>query len=157
MKPLVFKLNSWHYWLAADVGNFSKYKTNSNICEYARAVLKGAMIVAVVTALLAALAYWITITVVFWVVVIQYGALFDAPGPMILSAIVGIFGIAAFIAEGIPWMFRKARRAVYDMRHGSGYQERVKIDNFITKAYRSWKEQTCVCVTLIGDDTSDDH
>ena len=155
MKPLVFKLNSWHYWLAADVGNFSKYKTSSNICEYTRAVLKGAMIVAVVTALLAALAYWATITVVFWVVVIQYG-FFEATGPVALTAIIAIVSVAVLIAEGIPWVFRKARRAVYDMRHTSGYQERANIDNFITKAYRSWKEKTCVRVTLIGDDPSNE-
>lgn len=152
MKPFVFSRDSWHYWLAKDVGNFRSYRTESNICEYTRAVLKGAMIVIAVAASALAMLYWITITLVWWVVVLQHG-FFEATGPIVLSLVVGIFGSAILIMEGLPWLFKKARRKLYDARGGS--HRAVKTDTFITKAYRSWKDKTCVKVTLIGD-TSDE-
>ena len=149
MKPFVFNKDSWHYWLATDVGNFSKYRDDSNICEYTRAVIKGAMNVTLIAAVALALVYWITITIVWWVVILQYG-FFEATGPIVLSATTGILTVAILIMEGIPWAYRKGKRVVYDMRHKDGYRAPVKVDNFLTRAYRSWKEKTCVRVTLVG-------
>ena len=149
MKPFVFNKDSWHYWLATEVGAFSKYRTDSNICEYTRAVLKGVLLLTFFAAVFSAIVYWITITVVWWVVILQHG-FFEAEGPIVLSAIVGIFCTAWFIGGGIPWAYRKVKRAVYEARYPDGYREKIVTDNFLTHAYRSWKEKTCVRVTLVG-------
>lgn len=152
MKPFVFNKDSWHYWLATELTSFSKYKTESNICEYTRAVLKGAFWATVGLAVALGLIYWVVITLVWWVVVFQHG-FFDEPAPIVLSAIVGIFAFSAGVSEGVPRLWKKARRKLYDSRQAK--REKVKTDNFITEAYRSWKEKTCVRVTLV-EDTSDE-
>ena len=151
MKPFVFSKDSWHYWLATEVGNFKDYIENTDICTYTRAVIKGAFWATVAVAVMCGLAYWITITLVWWVVVLQHG-FFDAGGPIVLTAIVVIFGGSALIAEGVPWLYRKARNRI-----GANVtrREKVKTDTFVTEAYRSWKEKTCVCVTIVGEASND--
>ena len=146
MKPFVFNKDSWHYWLATELTSFGKFKTETNICEYTRAVLKGAFWAAVGLAVALGLIYWVVITIVWWVVVLQHG-FFHEPLPIVLSSIVGIFGVSALIGTGVPWLWKKARRKLYDSRQAK--REKVKTDNFITEAYRSWKEKTCVRVTLV--------
>ena len=152
MKPFVFNKDSWHYWVATELTSFSKFKTETNICEYTRAVLKGAFWAAVGLAVALGLIYWVVITLVWWVVVLQHG-FFDASAPIILSAIVGIFSVGALVAEGVPWLWKKARRKLYDSQQTK--REKVKTDNFITEAYRSWKEKTCVRVTLVEDTSNE--
>lgn len=153
MKPLVFNKESWHYWLATEMGSFNKYRSDSNICEYTRTVLKGVVIACGVAAILLALTYWILITLVWWAVVIQYGFIWET-GPMALSIVIILVGMVVGVTNGIPWLYRRARRAVFE-RLSVGDHKKVKTDTFITKAYRSWKDKTCVRVTLIGDTESD--
>lgn len=153
MKPLVFKANSWHHRVAAEWGGLSTWQDTSDICRYTRAVLNGMGKVGLLLAMVASLLYWITITIVWWVVILQHGY-FEEGGPMILSAIVILFGSAALIAEGIPWVFRKLQDYIR-RKNPAFHHEKVKTDNFVTKAYRSWKEKTCVRVVFV--DTTDDH
>lgn len=148
MKPFVFNKDSWHYWLATECGGFTTRRDESNICEYTRKVIKGVMNFSLMAAIVLGLVYWITITVVWWVVILQHG-FFEAQGPIVLTAVLGILSVALLLMEGIPWAYRKMKRAVYNARHSSGYREPVKVDNFLTQAYRSWKEKTCVKVTLV--------
>jgi hypothetical protein len=148
MKPFVFNKDSWHYWLATEMSGFDKYRTETDICSYTRDVIKGAFWTTAAFAAVCAMLFWVTVTVVWWVVVLQYG-FFHADGPVVLTAILTIFGTSALIAEGVPWLYRKAQRKLYDSRQGN--REKVKTDTFITEAYRSWKAKTCVRVTLIED------
>lgn len=150
MKPFVFNKDSWHYSLATELGSFPKYQTDSNICEYTREVIKGGLLFGLVVALALGLLYWITITIVWWVVILQYGY-FPENGPIVLSLVVGSVGSATAVAHGTPWAYRKVRAACYDERQSWESGGRIKTDNFLTHAYRSWKEKTCVRVTLIGD------
>lgn len=154
MKPFVFNKDSWHYWLANEVGNFKGHIEETDICTYTRAVINGAFWATVAAAVMCGLVYWITITLVWWVVILQHG-FFEAVGPVVLTAILVIFGGSALVAEGVPWLFRKIRRAVYDSQSGRREKVKVKTDNFVAQAYRSWKEKTCVRVTLIGDASND--
>lgn len=152
MKPFVFSKDSWHYWLAKEVGNFNEYIENTDVCTYTRAVINGAFWAMVAVAIICALTYWVTITLVWWVVIIQHG-FFEASGPLVLSAILVIFGFSGAVGNGVPWLFRKARRKLYDSRKGS--REVVKTDTFITQAYRSWTEKTCVRVTLVENTSNE--
>lgn len=152
MKPFVFARDSWHFWLATEFGSFHRSRDCSNICEYTREVLKGAATLALFCAAGLGILYWVAITAAWWAVVVQYG-FFEEVGPVALTLIVVVFGGAAFIAEGIPRIFKRVQR--YIRRNDVRYREKVKTDNFVTHAYRSWKEKTCVRVTLIGDRPED--
>lgn len=154
MKPLVFKADSWHHQLAVEWGGMSKYDEASNICWYTRAVLSGMAKVGLILALMFGLLYWVTITLVWWAVVLQYG-FFDAAGPVVLSTIVAVVTIVEAVETGIPRLRRKIRDARNRKREAKGLPTVAPTDSFVTKAWRAWKDKTCVRVMIVDTANTD--
>ncbi len=154
MKPLVFNKDSWHHQLAVEWGGMAKWEDESNICRYTRAVLSGLAKVGLLLAMVGALIYWITITIVWWVVLAMHGYV-EAEGPIVLTFLIALVLISWVIGDVIPKQFKKLREKRKVKRHQAGLPSLPTPDSFITKAWRAWKDKTCVRVVIV--DTKDAH
>ena len=151
MKSAVFNKDSWHYSLATELGGFPKYENDTNICQYSRSVATGAGVAALLIALFLGAIYWTLITIVWWVVILQYG-FFEATGPMVLSAVVMVGGVAVFIMEGVPRLFKYLGRKV----KGPVQTRIAASDSFAAKSWRSFHDKTCFTVKLVKSPDNDD-
>lgn len=147
MKSLNFNRESWHYKVATELGGLPKWFETTNICEYTRAVLKGAIMMMIVAAAAFGLLYWVAITIAWWIAVLYTGVFIDASGPIVLSGIVIIFTVVSAVTILINrfqgWLYARQCK-----KHRECDYAPPKPDSFIKKAYRSWKDKTCVRITL---------
>lgn len=139
MKPFVFSKNSWHYWLASEFGSLRVWEYD-DICTYTRAVLRGMFWGSVVFAILLGLAYWLLITIVWWVVVLQYGFL-EVPSAITMTVMIFIATVSVAVNYSVKWL----KRTIHNNKSG---RIETKDPGFITKAYRSWKDKTCVSISF---------
>lgn len=131
MNPVIFKADSWHYWLS----QFGGYcPDDTDICRYTKAVLRGLWWVAVLVSLALAGCYllgqwlgWLLAGIVYSFVAPEHGA-------FILCALVG--SVAALAAVGfVAWL--STEKVAPTMRH-----------SFAAEAYRSFKDRVCFRVRV---------
>lgn len=148
MKSITLKKNSWHYWLATNIGDYKEYQ--NDFCAYVRSVLfsiiAGALIVTTFGGIGLFILYVIgrevhalfTCVISGWFgisTVCSYGKFEEAA----TSFLVGLAICAAIIAVIVFSCKRKERirKEIYAGRR------KMPEPSFITLAYRSLKEKTC--------------
>lgn len=130
------KQNSWHYKLAL-LGNdgFSIYSGKMSICQYARKVLQGALLVAlgflVFATALSMFTWWIT-RALYEIVGFAFGfaELTSIAGSFIATCAL-VLSVLAYIRVSIAMMNR---------RHELDNHEN---HSFISKLYKSYKSKVC--------------
>lgn len=146
MKALNFNRDSWHYKVATEWGGMPKWFEDTNICEYSRAVMKGIAGLLLLTAAAFGLLYWVADTIAWWIAMLVTGVFIEEPGPIVLTGvtIIGTVSVVGgYLLTRLQWWLEDRRRN----KSNNGYTQQ-KPDSFVKKAWRSWKDKTCVRVTL---------
>jgi hypothetical protein len=145
MKTFEIDKNSWHYRLANTYSNFEyEYEGHRNLCEYMRRVFYGALLAIVVAAvggiLAASFVCWIG-AIILW----PFIGFFEMSVLFIPAAIITTFiGVGLFAA-----MCQKIQAKYIEYRESRPrYTPVLKEPGFVTLAWRSFKEKTCVKITV---------
>jgi hypothetical protein len=162
MKPLVFNKKSWHYWLANKFSNtFEKirnypslYGPNGHtpikisICSYMRMVIWGMFCVAFL-GLLSLVGAAFVVGGLMYITYLITGLMPFMEGSKMGQTFMGVCGIMTISTAGYYVtdkiqdkikLYKAARRGAPVVPEES---------NFISNAYRSWKDKTCVPVSFI--------
>lgn len=139
MKPFKIKRNSWHFWLAKQ-GGFNEY-SSQDICTYLRRMIAGSLNVTLKAALAAfalaaaGLILWSLWEALWW--------LFAGSGTASNAAQCGL-AILVIVAASILFIALVRLRWWWNSRR----VQQLKEPGFITLAYRSVKDKTCVKIEL---------
>jgi hypothetical protein len=132
MRELEYQKRGVIWRLASTYGPLHSFETETDICTYWRAVLKGSFLVALLTmwammvsAGVADFGAWLVAMVSFRMYIIP------EVGAFVIGAILGVSSIAGMIVG-----------TFYLKKSG------VHAPQFMTEAYTSWKDKTCVKVNL---------
>lgn len=143
MKTLKFNTDSWHWYLASELGNYMPHRHGDDLCAYTRRVILGSIkmigFLAVMGVLIAAVGF------LFWNIV--FGIIFSimthswfftdfGEGGLFVIAffasLAGLFGLFKLIAYGLSRGVDAAKSATIE-----------KPDSFAFNAYNAWHDKFC--------------
>lgn len=148
MKAITLKKNSWHYWLATNIGDYKEYQ--KDFCAYVRSVLFSIIAGAFIVALFGSIGLFIlyaigrevyalyTCVISGWIgisTVCSYGKFEDAT----TGAFAGLAVCAAILAV-IVLLYKRKERIRKEIYAG---RRKMPEPSFVALAYRSLKEKTC--------------
>lgn len=150
MKPITLNKDSWHYKLAAKLQMYNSWDTTTDLCSYTRTIFLAAVTVlggaAVLLSVVGVGLLLVGDTLALWAAVATVG-LNVAPSPL---AFVGTIGAAGVIVYYTLNGMEKAYTQYTLKRNGKELDPyKSRSDGFIRKAYRSFKEKTCVKVVFV--------
>lgn len=133
MRELEYKRQGIIWRLASTYGPLHEFETETDICTYWRAVLKGSFLVALLTLLAVTISAGVA-DFGAWLAAMVVCQLYIAPeiGAFVVSVLFG-FAIIACTVGGAFYLKQKTG---------------VHAPRFMTEAYASWKDKTCVKVNL---------
>jgi hypothetical protein len=155
MKKLTYSKNSWHYRLASQVGYSPDWdygddgeraeRNLGDICSYWRHVVGGALIIAIIFAII----YMVATLSVHLIMGIVFSLLYGMWLGTVMAEL-GLFftgvGITLWVVfKGIPMAYNAYRDYRYD------HPKQKKPDGFIKEAYNSFKNKTCVQVKFTDE------
>ena len=137
MKPLLLNRNSWHFRLATVYGSTYADYPREDICSYSGAVLKGFSRVLLFTLLVSIGVSVLYSNLLAWIIICIKLRTFV---PMMEIAAISITLHITLIALGLA-------TRLYKILWGSVIKTARKPEpkpTFLSKAYKSWKDKTCV-------------
>lgn len=155
MEPKVFSKNSIHWRLASHYGPLEYYETNTDICRYTRAVLRGLVAVIFFTFVLGAIAAGLVLPVAYVAACMSVGIWFP-PGPEVLimpAIIVALALMAGYLFLKSWWEDKKIEQMKAEKAQGVP----TKSPSAWTEMYRAFKQKTCFKVQIQGDDETQDE
>lgn len=147
MKSLNFNRDSWHYKVATRWGGMPEWFEDTNICDYTRAVMKGLLGALLLATLAFALLYWAADTIAWWIAMLVTGVFIEEPGPIILTGLTAFAIVVSSLSYALH-RFSEWKLKRDEEKAGAAKHTPRKPDSFVKKAWRSWKDKTCVRVTL---------
>lgn len=152
MKPLVFKANSWHYWLVHEIGGYKSTPHTDNLCEYTKAFVLSVALASFLATIGGFVMYALGITIAWWVAGLLYGFV-DAEIPIIATMLIVVFGGGGSLA----YLSSKIANHIKNQR----YERRsvAAADWFLPNAWQALKEKTCVKIVVVSDkdNTNEDN
>ena len=148
MKAFTLSKKSWHWRLATVYGSHDKWDTETDLCAYMRNVIRGVIVISLVI-----FAGGLCIGIPFgsllgWMAFVATNGLIEMDA-IAFAAVVMIVGIVILI--GLFLLFNTdAGEEIIDKIKST---VRIKIhrpqkDSFVVLAYRSFKEKTCVRLSV---------
>lgn len=135
MKPVVFKQDSWHYWLTEFGGWCPR---NTDICRYTRAVLRGLLLFLLSAFLVVAIAA-LTGAWFGWAVASITHSFVPPEGlALVFCVALGVVAGTAALLGTLYVLVEKVSPALAD----------VVYDSFASEAYRSFKDKVCFRVEV---------
>lgn len=142
MKSFDVNKKSWHYRLAHTYGFFHEYHRNThNICDYTKAVLKGALSVALLSGLVG-VALTPFSDVFVWIYAMLKFGMFIEPSLAVVGLTLLVSGAFAFLMYCLHFVFAGNSKSAVTLKESIA-------SSFIGKAYVSWKEKYCLPIKLV--------
>jgi ABC-type Na+ efflux pump permease subunit len=127
MNELKINKDSWHYWLAHNLGRYAPWSDSKDICTYLRHVLGGAILFLFVVLLMSLLSFMVVDGLV-WVAACLVSWMFIDPG------LGGAFLIIIATGGGICGLWTLA---------AFGAKKSVE-PQFVKEAWRNFHDKTCI-------------
>ena len=138
MKSLQLDRKSLHYHLAVEYGDMSEFYPCNNICSYLKRVFRGIFFVVVFITIGGVLASLLWADLLGWLIAsLQTHTVLNL-SPRGLGAIVSNMGIIALF--GIKY--------ILDRMNYVRTTRKKKLPTFLSEAYRSFKEKSCIPINF---------
>lgn len=118
---------SWHYHIAKTYTMFDPYD-RKDICSYTRSVIHGVVNIICIIAMTALVSYSMFVLPIIWSIT-GFDSSIKQDGFFVLGFVLWSATLAAFILAGISLFLENREK---------------QPDNFIKKAYSSWKNKFCL-------------
>ena len=143
MKTLTFNTDSWHWYLAHEMGDYDPMRHGDNLCAYTRRFLIGSMKMAgflVLMSLLIAGNGYLFWNVLFGVIfsIMLHSWMFTVEGMTVL-----ILGGAALGLAALYMVFRLVVRGISRGAEVVAANTIEKQDSFAANAYNAWHDKFC--------------
>lgn len=133
MRELQYQKRGIIWRLASTYGPLHEFETETDICTYWRAVLKGSFLAMLLTALAMLVSAGVADFGAWLVAMVSAGAYIDPQvGAFVVSVVLGFVAVAGVVG------------GTFYLKQKTG----VHAPRFMTEAYASWKDKTCVKVNL---------
>jgi len=159
MKTLSFNTNSWHWFIAHEMGNYVPTRHGSDLCAYTRRVILGSIKLigfAVIVGFLVAAFGFLFWNVIFGIIfsIITHSWFFTDIGEG------GVFVTGFFISVGLVYILGRIvihsiSRGVKAVSESAKDQIAKKPDSFAANAYNAWHDKFCAKLEFV--DNEDDE
>lgn len=151
MQPKTFSKNSIHWRLASHYGPLSQYETETDICRYTRAVVRGILTIVAITTLMGLLSAGTGFTLAYVAACFTTGIWFAAPSEVLLiPSIIVMFSAIVALAFFEQW--RQDRKEKKQIEYMQARAEGTYTSSAWAEMYRSFKKKTCFRVVLQDQD-----